>query len=446
MTNYRQILERSAIVVLSLTEAGTIVDHSPEFTAVTGHSDLRGQPLLEHVHPTDRETVAGLFGTDGDAHGGGFRVRTESGSWEWLEVLDPIAADSSTASTVLLLRHHQPDPHLVQRLERLEVLLDSVQDAVYAIDSEGTIVYVNEAYARMKGVDRDALLGTNIYTWGSETARRKIETKRAAAAASGRKTGVVEFELSTADGETIPVELRFTTVGEATGDIERVGIIRDISARKEHERRLEEQNERLAEFASIVSHDLRNPLTVAAGRVDLAAQECESEHLPAALQALDRMDRLVDDLLNLARDGETVGDVDEVDLETVVGAGWQSVETGDMALEVTAGGTILADRSRLLQVFENLFRNAADYGGDRVRVGPLPEGFYVEDTGPGVPPEHREAVFDVGYSTSPAGTGYGLTILKRIVDAHGWTVDLTEGATGGARFEIRGVQYLETSE
>lgn len=78
-----------------------------------------------------------------------------------------------------------------------------------------------------------------------------------------------------------------------------------------------------------------------------------------------------------------------------------------------------------------------------VSVGELPGGFYVADDGPGIPPAERERVFDTGYSTTDDGTGFGLSIVQRAVDAHGWEITVTEGTDGGARFEITGVDIVD---
>jgi signal transduction histidine kinase len=76
-----------------------------------------------------------------------------------------------------------------------------------------------------------------------------------------------------------------------------------------------------------------------------------------------------------------------------------------------------------------------------VTVGDLDGGFYVEDDGPGVPEDDRESVFTAGYSTADDGTGFGLSIVKQVTDAHGWSIALTESGAGGARFEITGVTH-----
>jgi signal transduction histidine kinase len=230
--------------------------------------------------------------------------------------------------------------------------------------------------------------------------------------------------------------------------------IRYALERHRQERTLERQNERLERFASIVSHDLRNPLNVAQGRISHERGRDDSEHLANAAEALDRMERLVDDLLELAREGRRVETFETVDVADVARAAWDSVETPASDLEVTATGTVSADASRLTQLFENLFRNAVEHGprldadpadgharpGVTVTVGALPDGLYVADDGVGIPAAEREAAFESGYTTAEDGTGFGLDIVTEIVEAHGWTIDLRESAGGGARFEIGGME------
>ena len=238
--------------------------------------------------------------------------------------------------------------------------------------------------------------------------------------------------------------------------------------------RLSRKNDRLEEFASFVSHDLRNPLNVLQGSLDLAEETGDPEQFAACHRAADRMEQLIDDVLTLSRQGETVADTRPVPLAGLAESCWGSVETGGATLRTETDRVVVADRSRLRQVLENLVRNsvehsttsprsqaregsvehgstgsrpAADEGvehdGDdlTVTVGALEDGFYLEDDGPGIPAEERDRVFDSGYSTSTTGTGFGLAIVERIVEAHGWTIEVTEGTAGGARFEIRGVDF-----
>jgi signal transduction histidine kinase len=129
-----------------------------------------------------------------------------------------------------------------------------------------------------------------------------------------------------------------------------------------------------------------------------------------------------------------------VSLAEIVERCWGNVPTEDASLAVETTGTITADRGRLEQLFENLFRNAVEHGGTdvTVTVGSMDDGFYVADTGTGVPAELRGQVFESNAS-SGGRAGYGLRIVKQIVDAHGWEITHREDATGGARFEVTGV-------
>lgn len=217
--------------------------------------------------------------------------------------------------------------------------------------------------------------------------------------------------------------------------------VEGVAARASRETELQRQNERLDEFASVVAHDLRNPLSVAIGFLDVVQETGNLEHVDRITSAHDRMERLIDDLLTLARGETTITDAEQIGLWTVTTEAWGYVDTADATLTVTDEvPTVAGDGSRLTQLFENLFRNAIEHGGDTVAVtvGPLDDadGFYVEDDGDGIPPEKRGEVLEHGFTSNDGGTGFGLSIVADIAQAHGWTVRVTAGSDGGARFEF----------
>ena len=157
------------------------------------------------------------------------------------------------------------------------------------------------------------------------------------------------------------------------------------------------------------------------------------------------MDTLIDDVLLLSRSDNAIGDRSAVGLADIAGDCWKTVPTEASTLRTATDRTVRADETRLKQLLENLFRNAIEHGGEdvTVTVGSLDAGFYVADDGSGVPAADHERIFEDGYSSTQAGTGLGLSIVAEIADAHGWTVDVTDGADGGARFEITGVELVE---
>jgi len=228
-----------------------------------------------------------------------------------------------------------------------------------------------------------------------------------------------------------------------------VVVLRDITDRKQRERQLEEQNERLEEFADVVSHDLRNPLSTAEGWAAAVADALDGEEpdIETAQMGLDhignshdRMEELIEVLLTMARQGQTVADPEPVALEECATEAWATAETGGMELCVDTDRTVPADPVRLRQAFENLFRNANDHSGAAtVTVTTTAEGFAIEDDGSGIDPDDREELFEFGYTTDEEGTGIGLAVVKRIIEAHGWRITVGESDHGGACFEITGV-------
>jgi signal transduction histidine kinase len=176
------------------------------------------------------------------------------------------------------------------------------------------------------------------------------------------------------------------------------------------------------------------------------------------------METLIEALLGLASSETNVTDVEPVAVAPVAERSWDSVDAYEAVLYVETEAVIVADESRLAQLFENLFRNAVEHGSTSLRstsshedavehgedaitvtVGDLPDGFYVEDDGPGIPESERDAIFDTGYSSTDGGTGLGLSIVETIADAHGWTVDVGASESGGARFEFTDIQHTDTA-
>ena len=214
--------------------------------------------------------------------------------------------------------------------------------------------------------------------------------------------------------------------------------------------------------ASVISHDLRNPLDVAKARLR-AGRELDSgeDHLEHVEQAHDRMERIIQDVLTLARGEEVIEPEGTVGLGAVAEDAWETVETNGASLSVTDSlPSTVADRDRVKRLFENLFRNAVEHGSTggqpsadnddehdsdeiTITVGRIEDGttgFYVADDGRGIPADRREVVFRPGYSSDEHGTGLGLAIVRRIADVHGWSVSVTDAAGGGARFEFVGVE------
>jgi PAS domain S-box-containing protein len=327
-----------------------------------------------------------------------------------------------------------------------ETVVENMDSGMVVADTDGRIIDANSRAAAVLDVEVAGLAGREldeVSITPTDTLAEVIEGATAGASSErtvrvrGEDTRYYEVDVSAMSTPTDEYVGTVITLSEVTSRVARRQRL------EEQKRSVERQNERLEEFTSVVSHDLRNPLNVAQGRLELAREDCDSEHLGGAVDALGRMETLIDDLLVLAREGDRVSEPEAVDLAETVDRCWLTVETGDATLVTETERTIRADPSRLRQLLENLIRNAVEHGesGLTVSIGDLEDGFYVADDGPGIPAAEREQVFDTGYSTREDGTGLGLNIVQEIVKAHGWSVTVTEGREGGARFEITGVEF-----
>ncbi|WP_128905120.1 sensor histidine kinase [Halorubrum amylolyticum] len=211
-------------------------------------------------------------------------------------------------------------------------------------------------------------------------------------------------------------------------------------ARNDRRLELRRRTEQLEQFGSVVSHDLRNPLNVLSGYLDLVENEVSQSTYEPMDRAVTRMESLIDNLLMLAKRGDAIGETEPISVAGVAEEAWQTVRAPDATLTIADDvGRIRADPLRLRQVFENLFRNAVDHAGPSVaieigsRTDEAGDGMYIADDGPGVPPDVCGSLFDPGFTTADS-SGIGLAIVDRIVDAHGWEVDVHND--DGAVFEV----------
>ena len=321
---------------------------------------------------------------------------------------------------------------------RLEALFESSPDMIVIHDADGVVHDVNEQTCSELGYTASELVGQSV--WDIDSA---ADRERAQAFWDDLPTNCprrFEGDFQRSDGTTIPVEVHLIRL-DLDGEDRFVAMDRDITEQKAREAQLLRQNERLDRFSSVVSHDLRNPLQLAQGRLELLEAEHTSEHTEDIVYALDRMDTLIDDLLAFARIGDEAMEIEPVDLSELVRTSWETVETADARLIVETERGVDADRDKLQQLFENLFRNSVEHGGAdvTVSVGDTDSGFYVADDGPGISAAERGDVFEAGFSTTDAGTGFGLNIVRQIVDAHDWEISIAESDDGGTRFDVRTV-------
>jgi PAS domain S-box-containing protein len=332
---------------------------------------------------------------------------------------------------------------------RLHELAEMSNDVLWTFTADWQeLLFVNSAYEELFGQSPETLRADPSAFVDAVHDDDRDRVRLAMERASEGTAQQLEFRVEHRSGMELWVESHCKPVLNASGAVERVtGFTRDVTERKHRERDLARKNDKLDRFTSTVAHDLRNPLNVADGHLSIVRRECDSDHLDDVRGALVRMDGLLEDLLSLARTGESIDDLSEIDFADVVEASSTNVVTARTTLHVEDSARIQCDPERLKEVLENLLRNAVEHneGPVEITAGILPEreGVYLEDDGEGIAADDRDRLFESGYTTNERGTGFGLSIVAEIVDAHGWDVSIEDAPTGGARFEITGVEFVD---
>lgn len=452
---YRTLVEEVNDLATVVDPDGTITYVSPAVTRVLGYdpNELVGHEGYEFVHSEDRDKNADALETvlsnPSKSETVEVRFRHADGSWRWIEATMRNRLDDDIICGILIssrdiTERKEYEAEAQELAEEYEALLNNVEDAIFFInveEDENSVRFeferLSPSYERQTGITTGEVQGQTPQDVFGEEQGAELKANYHRCINAGEPISYEE-ELRVGEGARFWQTKLAPVVND--GEITRlVGVTRNVTKRVERERQLRQQNDRLEEFASVVSHDLRNPLNVAQGRATLLAEQAESDHIDPLLQALNRMEAIVENTLTLARQGDKISKTESINLTDLVGKCWGSVDTEDATIKIVDEMTFQGDPDRLRHVFENLFRNAVEHGGPdvTVRVGCHDEtGIYVEDDGPGIPIEKREEVFEPGHSSAQGGTGFGLTIVKRIVEAHGWELSITDGTDGGARFEF----------
>lgn len=354
--------------------------------------------------------------------------------------------------------------------------VDRLATAVAVLDGEGVVRYANDAWT---GVDAAgtvpvrAAVGDRLPPacdgLDDDHTGMSVRDQVEALLAGEAEQTTVEYTVPGGEGS----QRWFRMHGRSTGADG--GVVLEHTERTEQRRAAVERDHyrgTLADVATVVSHDLRSPLSAARSWAELleTGPEVDTDRVTRMISALDRLNTMADDAVTLARE-TAVKECRPVELGQVARETWTHLDEHRSRLIVEDIEPVLADEDTAALLFEHLLRNAVEHGstgdqtpddaGDReaggrvgggtddtstepgvtVRVGPLADGFYVADDGPGIPEALGEELFEPGITTSDAtdNTGLGLAIVERAADAHGWTVELVGSEAGGARFEVTGV-------
>jgi PAS domain S-box len=332
---------------------------------------------------------------------------------------------------------------------RFKHLFNSIQDAVVEIEivnNEPIVRKVNPAFKDIFGYAPEDIRGESLNEFIVPAAYEDEAARLDTRTADGKYNDEV-LTRTTASGTR---EFLYRGVPyEQDGNHYAFAVYSDITDQKQREAELKRKNRQLDEFASILTHDLRNPINIAEGYLDQVKEPANEECIELIERAHDRMKEIIDDTLTLTKEAEAVEEVTPVSITELAESGWELVETNSSELCVVDEFELVCDSDRVARLVENVFRNAIDHNEESVTVqiglhetmatatrtnGDQRTAFYIADDGRGIPKSQRDQVFELGETTSREGTGLGLPIVQRIADAHQWNVQIADSIDGGAKF------------
>jgi PAS domain S-box-containing protein len=357
---------------------------------------------------------------------------------------------------------------LRDQLERWQVTLGSIGDAVIVTDGEGRVTFMNPVAESLCGRTRDTAAGrplAEVFPIVNEESRQPVEAPVERVLREGVVVGLANHTvLIGADGTERPIHDSAAPIRDDQGRLTGVVLVfRDDTERRDRERELVEANRRKDEFLAMLAHELRNPLAAIRSAVETFGMPGTDDHDDWAkgviVRQVEHLAHLLDDLLDVSRITRGLIQVRKqlIDAYPVINRAVESVrrliDDRRQGLEVSIAPRPLrlsADPVRLEQVLVNLLTNASRYtpAGGHVRLSAEQDGdqiiLRVADDGQGIAPEVLPRIFDLftqgdrTLARSEGGLGVGLTIVRKLVDLHEGSVSArSEGPGRGSEFIVR---------
>lgn len=364
-----------------------------------------------------------------------------------------------------------PEPRFALTGDELRRAIDIAVDGMIVIDSSGTVLLYNAACERLFGYPADEVLGNNVSILMPSPDRENHDTylENYLRTGTARIIGIGRDVLGRReDGSTFPMRLSVGELRDGRDTSLFVGTIHDLTETQRARERIEElQTElmrvsrasALGEMGSALAHELNQPLSAIAGFVEASAVLIDRldgevpdrvrEFMDKAVAQTHRAGAVIRRLRELTRKGacrRSIEDVNAVVEDTCAFAALGTATEGiDVEVDLEPDlPPVLIDSVQVQQVLLNLVRNSIDALSGRetgaISIATARRSDVVEvvvsDTGPGVPPEVRERLFEPFVSTKPDGIGIGLGICRTIVEAHGGEIFFDTGAGNGSTFRF----------
>lgn len=366
---------------------------------------------------------------------------------------------ANEALTLEVEERKRAEKAMAESEERYRKIVETAHEGIWVIDANTRVQYVNQQMASMLGYTVEEMLGTLLFEYVSDLAA--IEAHQNFQNSRRAPVKQHDFRFRRKDGSDLWAMISTSPVFDDRGQfMGALGMIIDITERKQAEERLRKANEQLKGFVDVVSHDLKNPIFAVKGFSTLLLRKYEEalgekgrEYLEHIQESASRMASLVSDLLSLSRLGQVapaLGEASSLEIIRAVASNLDaSLNENEVELVVADDlPTIYCDRDRIYQVFDNLVTNALKFtkGAEhrKVEIGYVDQGdshqFYVKDNGVGIAREHHRKIFELFHRLEETeaieGTGLGLAIVEKIVTEHGGRVWVESERGKGATFRF----------
>lgn len=427
-----------------------------------------------HIHPEDLEKdtadMRKLLNNE-DVIGSEIRTFAKDGSIRWERIFaHPIWSREKNRLVGIIgavqdvTAEKEAEGLLRETLLRQAAILDNIPDMAWLKDLNGRYIAVNQQYLKIKGVREQDVIGrTDHEIWDKKSADHFRENDLRAI--QSRTRYQMEDTLVDSDGQERWFDTIKTPIFNSQGGvIGTIGIAREITERKKAEMErekliseLETKNAELERFTYTVSHDLKSPLVTITGFLNYLEKDARAGNfdkfkndLERIQQAVEKMQTLLNDLLELSRIGRLMNEPVETDFGGIVRDALAmtdgQIKARGVRVEFADEGHIVrGDRTRLVEALQNLIDNAVKFMGDQpdplIRIGTMPGEtnqpvFFVQDNGIGIDPKFSGRIFGLfnKLDADSPGSGIGLTLVKRIVEVHGGRIWVESQPGKGATF------------
>lgn len=484
---YRALMENISDGIVLNTEDSTVLYQSPSVARILGYTfeERQGTQVINYIHEDDKRAFVKLYedlaSMPGQPLPFQMRFRHKDGRYIWLEgVVTNLLHDRNVNGYVANYRdiseRKKAEEKLKQERYLLRTLIDNLPVYIYIKDTQLRHVVNNKANVELIGAEsEEETIGKTVLDYFDPTIAAEFMEADKKVLSSGKPVIDLEEKII---GHTKEVRWLLTSKIPLTENdkiIGLIGISRDITDRKNAEILLKELNASLAlqasklaasnaeleRFAYVASHDLQEPLRMVRSFLQLLKKKSEgkldeqsNQYIDYAVDGAERMKQLITDLLDYSRLGLIPEKYETIDTNLLVQRTAEllreSITASGTQLEVKNLPAVVAVKTQLGQVFQNLIANAIKYHSEKrphIIIDGIEESAYwkfsVSDNGIGIDSRFFDKIFVIfqrlNNETEPKGTGIGLAICKKIIEAHGgniW-VESLQGRGSTFYFTIR---------